>query len=258
MKKEYFRYHLMILLIGFLFAGCTSMNKITYVNNTQLGEWDTSPIPPKHHLEIGDNLMVKVMSRNQEIDNIFNINNNPTSNTATTEANLYINGYTVSQKGTINLPNVGEVFILNQTIEQAKEKITNAAKEQLIDPIVIVKLVNFGFTVMGEVNRPGCYPVYKEDITILEALATAGDITDYGNLKKVKLIRSHKNKKQVYHIDLSDSKILSSEYYYLHNDDLIYVQPLPFKGFRKSQSQLLLSTLTTIAVILNVYIKFSE
>ena len=88
MKKEYFRYHLMILLIGFLFAGCTSMNKITYVNNTQLGEWDTSPIPPKHHLEIGDNLMVKVISRNQEIDNIFNINSSSNNNTATTEANL--------------------------------------------------------------------------------------------------------------------------------------------------------------------------
>ena len=174
---------LKVLVIAFFLSGCTSMNKITYVNNSTLGEWDTSPIPPKHHLEIGDNLMVRVISRNQEIDNIFNLGNisNNSNNSTATAANLYINGYTISQKGTINLPNVGEVFILNQTIEEAKATIEKSAKEQLVDPIVIVKLANSEFTVIGEVNRPGSYPVYKQNITILEALAMAGDITDYAN-----------------------------------------------------------------------------
>ena len=86
----------------------------------------------------------------------------------------------------------------------------------------------------------------------------AGDITDYGNLSKIKIIRSHKNKKQVYHVDLTNTNILASDFYYLRNNDLIYVQPLRFKGFRKSQSQVLLSTLTTIAVLFNVYLKISE
>ena len=86
----------------------------------------------------------------------------------------------------------------------------------------------------------------------------AGDITDYGNLKQVKIIRSRKNKKQVYHIDLTDSNVLASDFYYLRNNDLIYIQPLRFKGFRKSQSQVLLSTLTTIAVLFNVYLKITE
>jgi polysaccharide export outer membrane protein len=102
------------------------------------------------------------------------------------------------------------------------------------------------------------YPVYKESLTIYDAIAISGDITDYGNLKKVKVIRSYKNKKQVYHIDLTDTKVLVSDFYYLRNNDLIYIQPLRFKGFRKSQSQVLLSTLTTIAVLFNVYLKITE
>ena len=86
----------------------------------------------------------------------------------------------------------------------------------------------------------------------------SGGINDYGNLKKVKMVRSEKNKKQIYNIDLTSSDILGSDFFYLRNNDLIYVQPLKFKGFRKSQSQLLLSALTTFAVLFNVYLKFAE
>ena len=235
------------------------MNKITYLNDSQLGEWDVSPIPPKHHLEIGDILMVKVISRNEESNNLFNLEANPNNaNTALTAANLYLNGFTISQEGTIDIPNVGEVFVLNQTLEEAESTISLKAEELLIDPFVIVKLANFQFTVLGEINAPGNYPVYKEGLTIYDAIAISGGINDYGNLKKIKIVRSEKNKKEVYNIDLTSSKILTSDFFYLRNNDLIYVQPLKFKGFRKSQSQLLLSALTTFAVLFNVYIKFSE
>ena len=116
----------------------------------------------------------------------------------------------------------------------------------LIDPFVIVKLANFQFTVLGEVNAPGNYPVYEEGITIYDALAMSGGINDYANLKKVKILRSENNKKQVYDIDLTSSNILNSDFFYLRNHDVIYIEPLKFKGFRKSQSQLLLSALTTL------------
>ena len=235
------------------------MNKITYLNDSKLGEWDVSPVPPKHHLEIGDILMVKVISRNEESNDLFNIDNNTSSaNPTLTATNLYLNGFTISQEGTIDIPNVGEIFVLNQTLEEAEETILKKAEDYLINPFVVVKLANFEFTILGEINAPGNYPVHKEELTIYDAIAMAGDISDYGNLKKVKVIRSHKNKKQIYHLDLTDSNILVSDFYYLRNNDLIYIQPLRFKGFRKSQSQVLLSTLTTIAVLFNVYLKITE
>ena len=100
--------------------------------------------------------------------------------------------------------------------------------------------------------------VYKEGLTIYDAIAMSGGINDYGNLKKIKIVRSEKNKKQIYNVDLTSSNILTSDFFYLRNNDLIYVQPLKFKGFKKSQSQLLLSALTTFAVLFNVYLKISE
>jgi len=86
----------------------------------------------------------------------------------------------------------------------------------------------------------------------------AGDINDYGNLRKVKIVRSNNNKKKVYFFDLTESKILESNFYYLNNKDLVYVQPLKFKGLKKSQSQILLSSLTTFAVLFNAYLNFRQ
>jgi len=235
------------------------MHKITYLNNSQLGEWDVSPIPPKHHLEIGDILMVKVISRNEESNNLFNLETNTNqSNPVLTAANLYLNGFSISQEGTIDIPNVGKIFVLNQTLEEAEQTILKKAEDYLINPFVVVKLANFQFTILGEVNTPGKYPVYEEGLTIYDAIAMAGDITDYGNLSNVKLIRSNKNKKQIYHLNLTESNILTSNFYYLRNNDVIYIKPLKNKGFRKSQSQILLSTLTTVAIVFNVYLKFTE
>lgn len=235
------------------------MDKITYLNNSQLGEWDVSPLPPKHHLEIGDILMVKVISRNEESNNLFNLETNTNNaDQKLTAANLYLNGFTISQEGVIDIPNVGKVFVLNQTLEEAEETILTKAEDYLINPFVVVKLANFEFTILGEINNPGKYPVYKDGLTIYDAIAMAGDINDYGNLTKVKIIRSNKNKKQIYHLDLTNSDILTSNFYYLRNNDLIYIQPLKYKSFRKSQSQLLLSTLTTVAILFNVYFKISE
>ena len=250
---------LKIFLILVIIQGCTPMKKITYLNDTQVGEWDVSPVPPKHHLEIGDILMVKVISRNAESNDLFNIENNiNSSNPILTAANLYLNGFTINQEGTVDIPNVGEIFILNQTLEEAEETILKKAEDYLINPFVVVKLANFEITILGEVNVPGRYPVYKEGLTIYDALAMAGDINDYGNLTEVKIIRSNKNKKQIYYLNLTDANILTSDFYYLRNNDLIYVQPLKYKGLRKSQSQILLSTLTTFAILFNVYLKISE
>ena len=195
------------------------MKKITYLNDSQVGEWDVSPVPPKHHLEIGDILMIKVISRNEESNDLFNIENNTNSaNPTLTAANLYLNGFTISQEGTVDIPNLGKIFILNQTLEEAKETISQKAKEYFINPFVVVKLANFQFTVLGEINAPGNYPVYKEGLTIYDAIAMSGGVNDYGNLKKVKIVRSEKNRKQVYNIDLTSSNILTSDFFYSLQD----------------------------------------
>ena len=91
----FFKSILLILVIN----GCTPTSKITYLNDSQLTEWDVSPIPPKHHLEIGDIILVRVISRNEESNNLFNLETNTnSSNRNITAANMYLNGLTISQK----------------------------------------------------------------------------------------------------------------------------------------------------------------
>ena len=127
------------IIILLFFHSCTPLQKITYLNNSQLGEWDVSPIPPKHYLEIGDILLVRVISRNEESNNLFNLETNTNSNNQKLNAaTVYFNGFTISQEGTIDIPNVGKIHILNQTIEEAKETILKVAENYLINPFVVV------------------------------------------------------------------------------------------------------------------------
>jgi polysaccharide export outer membrane protein len=229
------------------------------LNDSDQNEWIVSPIPPKHSLEIGDVLIVKVLSFDEETTNFFNVENNVNSaNSSLTSANIYLNGFTINQEGIIEIPYIGEVYVLNQTINQAKESIEEKVNEYLKDATVICKLGNFNITVLGEIYRPNTYPIYKDNISIFEAVAISGGITDYGDLTKVKLIRTHNNKKTVHKIDLTQQSVINSDFYYLRNNDLLYVEPLRYRGLRKSQSQLLLSSLTTVAVLVNVYLKITE
>ena len=252
-------YHLLIFLVFSFTFSCTPMSKITYLNDGDENEWNVSPTPPKHSLEIGDILVVKVLSFDEETTNFFNVDNNVNSaNTSITAANIYLNGFTINQEGIIEIPYIGEVYVLNQTIDQAKKSIEEKVDIYLKDATVICKLGNFNITVLGEIYRPNTFPIYKDNISIFEALALSGGITDYGDLTKVKLIRTENNKKTVYNLDLTKQKIINSEFYYLHNNDLVYVEPLKYRGFKKSQSQLLLSSITTVAVIVNVYLKITE
>lgn len=258
MKNINSRNIVFILLISILFS-CTSISKITILNDSDQNEWNVSPTPPKHSLEIGDVLIVKVLSFDEETTNFFNVENNVNSaNASLTSANIYLNGFTINQEGIIEIPYIGEVYVLNQTINQAKESIEEKVSEYLKDATVICKLGNFNITVLGEIYRPNTYPIYKDNISIFEAVAMSGGITDYGDLTKVKLIRTQNNKKTVHKIDLTQQSVMNSDFYYLRNNDLLYVEPLRYRGLRKSQSQLLLSSLTTVAVLVNVYLKITE
>jgi len=258
MKNINSQYIVFILLISILFS-CTSLSKITILNDRDQNEWNVSPIPPKHSLEIGDILIVKVLSFDEETTSFFNVENNVNSvNSSLTSANIYLNGFTINQEGIIEIPYIGEVYVLNQTINQAKESIEEKVSEYLKDATVICKLGNFNITVLGEIYRPNTYPIYKDNISIFEAVAISGGITDYGDLTKVKLIRTQNNKKTVHKIDLTQQSVMNSDFYYLRNNDLLYVEPLRYRGLRKSQSQLLLSSLTTVAVLVNVYLKITE
>jgi len=259
MKKTR-RFSICIILLCFaLLQACIPMRKVVYMKNNPIIEKEIIITPPVHHLEIGDVLFVRVLSSNDKSYEFFNVETNTNSSANNTSmASLYLNGSTINSKGVIEIPIIGEIYLLGKNLEEAKISIQKVVEEYLQDAIVIVKLANFQVTILGEVNKPGTFPVFKENVTIFEALALAGDLSDYANRQKIKIVRTYNNKKKIYTIDLTNQQLLSSDFYYLRNNDMIYVEPLKYRTFRKSQSQIVLSALTTLALMVNVFLKITE
>ena len=259
MKKTSRFFSIIFLLSFLLLQSCIPMRKVVYMKNNPISDKEISTTPPVHHLEIGDVLFVRVLNSNDQSYEFFNVETNTNSSVNNTSmASLYLNGSTINSLGMIEIPVIGKIFLLGQNLEEAKISIQKVVDEYLQDAIVIVKLANFQVTILGEVNNAGTFPVFKESVSIFEALAMAGDLSDYANRQKLKIVRTHNNKKNIYAIDLTDQQLLLSDFYYLRNDDIIYVEPLKYRTFRKSQSQIVLSALTTLALIVNVFLRITE
>ena len=237
-----------ISIISMLLVSCSSMNKVVLLDqDLDKDSQITTTNYSKHKLQEGDVLHVKIIGVQEESFNIFNIENNA-NNSQTTSANLFLNGFTVNSQGFIEIPILGKIYLKNLTIEEAKEKIQTRANDFLVNSTVIVKHINFEITILGEVNRPGTYTVYKDNITILEALGLSGDLSDYANRKKIKLIRDN----NIIYIDLTRIETLYSQNFVLKSDDVIYVEPLRNVRMRSSNAQIYISAISSIALVANI------
>ncbi len=241
MKSLYFA--LAVLLL----ASCSSMNNIVLFEKQIEGEQISLSKYQKHKLHEGDILHVKVIGVQKESFEIFNLETNA-NNSQTTSANLFLNGFTIDSQGFIEIPTLGKISIKGLTIEEAKDKIQIEADNYLINSTVIVKHINFEITVLGEVKNAGTYTVYKDNITILEALGLSGDLTDYANRKKIKLIRDN----QIIYIDLTKTETLYSENFVLKANDVLYIEPLRNVKLRSSNAQIYISAISSIALIANI------
>lgn len=140
------------------------------------------------------------------------------------------NGYLVNKDGIIDLPILGKIKVVGLTTSQARETIEEKSKTFFKDPSVSLRITNFKITIAGEVARPSTYIVPNEKVTILDALGMAGDLTIYGKRENVLLIRMNQDgSKQAHRLDLSKSSVLNSPYYYLKQNDYLYVEPAKTK-----------------------------
>jgi polysaccharide export outer membrane protein len=147
------------------------------------------------------------------------------------DAGMYLQSYTINDAGYLEFPMIGEIYVRNMNINEIRDLLTEKLKEYLLELVVIVKLVNYNLTMLGEVRRPGQYKVYQTDINLFEAVSMAGDFTDFANRNKIAIIRQTKAGSKVIYIDMTKRDILSSDYYYLKPNDIIYAQPVRGKQF---------------------------
>ncbi len=227
---------LSFILIVFIlvFSSCVPQKKIRYLQNKSESEAQKHFINEKkveYKIQAGDNLYINISSLDTKTSDIFNKASSYGSSNYYNDAGIYLNSYTVNDEGYIDFPIVGKVYVKGLTVEQIKNEIQKILNEYLRGATVIVKLVNFNITLIGEVRRPGEYKIYQDEINIFEVFAFAGDLTDFANRNHVLLVRLTKQGSTIHKLDLTDDKILESDYYYLMPNDIIYIEPLKGKQF---------------------------
>lgn len=240
-----------------LLSSCTRYKDIVYLQPNSNVTVDSNNSftynVPMYKIQKRDILFIKIISMNKEVTEIINTTPSYSANIYNNEASFYIYGYNVNDSGKVEIPIVGEVSVVDKTLEEAKHAIIQQTKTILKDPTVIVKLISFKFSVLGEVLRPGIYTNFNNQLTVLEAISQAGDISPYGNRRKVMVIRSSEGITKTYRFDLTDVNILKSKGFYLLPNDIVYVEPLKSSNFRNNVPiySLMLGTLTTFLLVLN-------
>jgi polysaccharide export outer membrane protein len=153
---------------------------------------------------------------------------------------MYIQGYSIDELGQITLPILGDIAVKDLTVTEVQDLIQERTNKFLNNATVIVKLISFKITVLGEVKCPGYKYIYNNQATFSEGLGLAGDLTENGNRERIKLIRQVPTGNEVVMIDLTNPNILKSKYYYLMPNDVIYVEPLKAQSKRSNLALLTL------------------
>lgn len=164
-------------------------------------------------------------------------------------------GYLVTREGTIDFPGLGTINVLGLTTDEVRALLQERLQPYLTDPVISVRYLNFRLTVLGEVTVPGTFFVGQERVTILDALGQAGDVTPYANRTNLLVIREQDGKRQVGRINIQERDLFQSPYFYLQQNDVIYVEPLKLRTATvRDQTQRILpwisviSGLTTLAI----------
>lgn len=247
--------YIYILLILFL-SSCMAPKKVVYFQDADVR--NESIVTDDYELKIkkDDLLSIVVGSSKPELAMIFNLNNSSTVNSSSaTSGNS--TSYIVDTKGYINFPLLGQVMAEGMTCSELKkyieEKIIDS--EYLKDPVVTIRLLNFKISVLGEVNKPGCYDIGSERLTILDAISRAGDLTINGKRDKVAVIREINGKRTVLYHDLRSSDIFESPCFYLQQNDVVYVEPNKARSAQRgifSNASLWLSIVSVSVSIISI------
>ncbi|MCK9412258.1 MAG: polysaccharide biosynthesis/export family protein [Prolixibacteraceae bacterium] len=257
-RKSFF-----LILLAIALFSCKTSKDLTYLKDMSDQELqDHLPKKPaEYRIKENDNLYVKIVTQNAEVNNLFSQNPVSTAYLGNQQqsfsdpSNQFINGNIVDQKGEITLPILGKIKVEGFTVSEAQDAIHKKAEEYLKDYIVQVKLMSFKITMLGEFRSPGVIYNYNNNFTVLEAISRAGGVTDYSKLNQIMVIRPTPAGYKSFKLDLSSEKLLTSEAFYLQPDDLVYAGPDKNKNISLNATtySLLLSSITTLLVIMQFF-----
>lgn len=251
-----------LLLIAVLCASCASQKRVWYLQDAQ--RYAPESIADSYQIRIKplDRLTIVVNSKDPELAAPFNTSTSFNSLTgvsvgtyANTNNTLQIR--TVDQNGNLEMPIIGLINCSGKTRNELAESIAAKIKEEgyISDPMVNVQFADMKISVIGEVTRPGQYNITQDRISILDALAMAGDMTIYGVRSDVAVARENNGIRTIEHLDLTSKDIFKSPYFYLQQNDVVYVKPNKYRAKTSEIDQnrtfylSLISTAVTVATL---------
>lgn len=255
-------FSIIVLASALSFAACSSQKDILYfqdIDNAKIEKisQDYEPV-----IKRDDVLRIIVSGPDKSVVMPYNLTLNEVTRGAaysSTDPSKSVLPYTVDSDGYISFPVFGKIKVLGMTRMELADYLTNMLRETIKDPIVYVSFDNFKITVLGEVKNPGTFSVSSERVTLLQALGMAGDLNLTAQREGLVLIREVDGKQTHYKFDLSDSKILSSPYFYLQQNDVVYVPASPARVKAATTNtgiwSVTLSTVTTIITIIALVLK---
>lgn len=254
--KIQIQYLFVFLLAGFMLSSCGGHKEFVYFNEIQKDSVTAIKVNPKEaRIVKGDVLQITVSETDELV--LRQINGAAATASAASAGPTYM----VNDSGQIKFPLVGVIKTSGMTKDQLSDTIRMRLINMkfLLNPVVNVRLISFKVTVLGEVMRPGVIPVPNERITLIDAISQAGDITVYGRRDNVLIIREKDGKRIYKRIDLTKNNLFNSEYYYLENKDIIYVEPTKKKAAALDRSPQFYSMfLSTLSIALLLYTQLTK
>lgn len=234
---------------------CVPQKKLIYfqqkADSTATVPYDSTFIAVIHSNDI---VNVYVTSLNIEASKYFNYSDRPDGMGTNNLANPGPNGYLVDAFGFIQMPLIGSVKVAGLSSSAARDTIIRKLEKYIENPTVKLNIQNFRVTILGEVGRPGVYYISTEKMTVTDALAMAGDLTYYAKRDNIMIIREENGKKTFGFIDITDRNFLSSKYYNLHSNDIIYLEPFKSKKFQLDNwYRILPIVLSTVSVAIVIF-----
>ena len=260
-KNQIYFFTLMLMLV---IAGCTSQKKLTYFNGIDKNAADSINLRSSFRHEAiivsGDMLGITVSGLDPKA--VANFNMPFVSYSSPGSDQIYapqtLQPYVVDIEGNIHFPVVGKIKAEGLTKSQLITLITKELEVYVEKPIVNIRFINSTVTILGEVNRPGQYALTNERSTLLDALGLAGDLTAYGKRENVLIRRENSGKVEFSRLNLNDGSLFNSPYYYVQQNDVIYVEPNSVKSVSSQNIPLYLSSVSTLATLITLVYSISR
>mgnify|MGYP003136272802 CR=1 FL=1 len=260
MTKSFLRFITLSILL-YSFSACVPTERLTYLQEPTEQKNQYQLQRSAYKVQPNDILSITIRTYDLETSQLFNISNvNQNNGLQAGDILFYLQGYSIDLNGNIRIPIIGKLNVLNKSVEEiqniVERELANYFTEEAIN--VTVQIAGIRFSVVGEVNLPGKYVVYQNQLNIFEALATAGDITTVGDRKEVMIVRQLPDRVETIQLDLTKGDVINSPHYFIHPNDVINIKPLPQKslgigttGFQ-TFSQILSIVASTITLIIAI------